>query len=163
MNATIMAPDLIKCDSPTLPRLLGTAVQGFSDSHAPFYFIAVTLNGVETSNSNIKFIYYVDPFIWQVHPHKGPLKGGTVSKLTGHLFDQEGSCNVTVRYGPIQQKITNVTNYTDSEIIITSPPATYPDSVVLSISLNGQQFINDLTLHYRDPENTFVYYQELLL
>lgn len=45
----------------------------------------------------------------------------------------------------------------------TSPNATIPDAVVVSIALNGQQFIHDKTLHFRDIENTFTYYQELLL
>ena len=65
-----------------------------------------------------------------------------------------------MRYGAIQQKIAN---YSDTEINITSPNATIPDAVVVSVALNGQQFIHDKTLHFRDKENTFTYYQELLL
>lgn len=42
----------------------------------------------------------------------------------------------------------------------TSPNATIPDAVVVSIALNGQQFIYDKTLHYRDVENTFTYIQD---
>lgn len=42
----------------------------------------------------------------------------------------------------------------------TSPNATIPDAVVVSIALNGQQFIYDKTLHYRDIENTFTYIQD---
>jgi hypothetical protein len=38
-----------------------------------------------------------------------------------------------------------------------------PDAVVVSVSLNGQQFINDKTLHLRDVENTFTYYQDILI
>jgi hypothetical protein len=29
------------------------------------------------------------------------------------------------------------------------------------VALNGQQFVRDKTLHYRDMENTFTYYQEM--
>lgn len=61
---------------------------------------------------------------------------------------------MTVRYGAIQQKVLNFTN---TEMNITAPNATIPDAVVVSVSLNGQQFINDKTLHYRDIENTFTY------
>jgi hypothetical protein len=38
-----------------------------------------------------------------------------------------------------------------------------PDAVVVSIALNGQQFISDKTLHFRDVENTYTYYQDLLI
>ena len=44
---------------------------------------------------------------------------------------------------------------------ITSPEAKVPVSVVVSVALNGQQFVNDKTLHYRDVENTFTYYQDV--
>jgi hypothetical protein len=43
---------------------------------------------------------------------------------------------------------------------VTSPNATIPDAVVVSIALNGQQFIDDRTLHFRDKENTFYYLQD---
>jgi len=67
---------------------------------------------------------------------------------------------VTVRYGQFQQKLLN---YTDTELVVYSPPAEVPDAVVVSVSLNGQQFINDKTLHFRDEENTFIYYQDLFI
>ena len=46
---------------------------------------------------------------------------------------------------------------------ITAPPAQVPDAVVVSVSLNGQQFIIDKTLHYRDIENTYIYYQDMFI
>lgn len=67
---------------------------------------------------------------------------------------------MTIRYGTFTQKITN---YTDNEMMIVSPPANVPDAVVISVALNGQQFIYDKTLHYRDIENTFTYYQDLFV
>jgi hypothetical protein len=33
----------------------------------------------------------------------------------------------------------------------------------VSVALNGQQFVKDKTLHYRDIENTFTYYQGMYL
>jgi hypothetical protein len=95
MNATIMSGEIIKCDSPPLPANLG-----YSDK-APFYYITITLNGQQTSETRVKFTYYVDPIIKSIHPNKGPLKGNTTSKLTGAMFNQDGVCNVTVRYGTI--------------------------------------------------------------
>jgi hypothetical protein len=75
---------------------------GFSDSGAPFYYVAITLNGKEKTEQLIKFTYYIDPQIRNITPNRGPLRGGTVSKIAGKGFNQEGVCNVTVRYGAIQ-------------------------------------------------------------
>ena len=47
-------------------------------------------------------MYYVDPLLKSIVPNKGPLSGGTISNLTGRGYAQEGICNMTVRYGPIQ-------------------------------------------------------------
>ena len=56
MNATIMEDDIIKCDSPPLPPSFG-----YADTGAPFFFVAITLNGREFTDAKIKFIYYIDP------------------------------------------------------------------------------------------------------
>ncbi len=88
------------------------------------------------------------------------MRGGTVSKIYGHGFAQDGVCNVTIRYGQYSQYIVN---YTDTEIIAVSPPAEVPDAVTVSIALNGQQFITDKTYHFRDIENTFTYHQDLFI
>jgi hypothetical protein len=44
-----------------------------------------------------------------------------------------------------------------------SPPAAKSGSVVISASGNGQQYVNDITLHFRDSENTFEYYQAFMV
>jgi hypothetical protein len=46
---------------------------------------------------------------------------------------------------------------------VISPQAFVPDAVTVAVSLNGQQFINDKTLHIRDIENTFTYLQKNFL
>lgn len=157
MNATIMDEHTIKCDSPMLDA---ENAQG-GDSKAPYYYVYVTLNGgKELSEQLVKFTYYWDNPVKSVWPNKGPLRGGTKSLVEGRGFKQEGACNVTVRYGAYQLKPDNGT-YNDTHITVKSPNATVPDSVVVSVALNGQQFVSDKTLHYRDLENTFTYYQEM--
>ena len=82
MNATIIGSELILCDSPPLPPGSG------SDSTAPFYYVSVTLNGgKEVANSTMKFIYYIDPVIKSITPNRGPLRGGTISRLVGSGFN----------------------------------------------------------------------------
>jgi hypothetical protein len=93
MNATIMDTDVILCDSPPLPPSFG-----FSEG-TPWYNISITLNGKEFHETKVKFTYYIDPVMKSVTPNIGPIKGGTVSKILGEGFAQEGVCNMTVRYG----------------------------------------------------------------
>lgn len=95
MNATILEEDIIKCDSP--PLEFGASWE----RGAPYYLIAITLNGKEIVNTTLKFIYYIDPVINSITPNKGPLSGGTHSVLKGKGFNQEGVCNMTARYGAI--------------------------------------------------------------
>ena len=135
MNATIMENDIIKCDTPPLPPSFGFSEAGA----APWFNVSVTLNGKELSETNstksIKFTYYIDPQMASITPNNGPMKGNTSSHILGSGFAQEGVCNVTVRYGTFQQKLVN---YTDTELVVFSPQAEVPDSVVVSVSLNGQ-------------------------
>lgn len=44
-----------------------------------------------------------------------------------------------------------------------SPPVGVPDAVVLMPSGNGQNYGFDNTLHFRDEENTFTYFQDVFL
>jgi hypothetical protein len=50
-----------------------------------------------------------------------------------------------------------------NHVKVLSPPAGRPGQVVVSISGNNQQFISDRTLHFRDHENTFEYYQPFVV
>jgi len=48
---------------------------------------------------------------------------------------------------------------TANSLQIEAPQVNVSGAVVVSVSGNGQQFVNDRTLHYRDSENTFEYSQ----
>lgn len=160
MNATILDNEYIKCDSPPLSESFTTVLEANNGS-APWYNISLTLNnGKEIAPTKSKFTYYVNPQIKGVTPNIGPMKGGTQVKILGEGFTQDGVCNLTVRYGPIHQK---VNANSDSDIDTIAPEADVPDAVTLSVALNGQQFISDKTLHFRDIENTYTYYQDLLI
>ena len=88
----------MKCDTPQLPE--GFSV--LSHGAAPWYNLSITINnGKEIVSSKLRFTYYIDPQMRAVNPAIGPLKGGTVSRILGEGFAQEGACNLTVRYGPI--------------------------------------------------------------
>ncbi len=47
-----------------------------------------------------------------------------------------------------------------NEMIVRAPPVDVADAVVVSIGMNGQQFIKDKSLNERNIENTFTYYDD---
>lgn len=51
----------------------------------------------------------------------------------------------------------------ENSVQIESPPVNVSGAVVVSISGNNQQFINDRTLHFRDKQNTFEYSQPFFI
>ena len=154
-----MDSETIKCDSPSLLNS-----QGYSKmtDHMLWYDVEITVDGGrERAGPAQRFNYYREPKILDISPNSGPMSGGTRVKVIGSGYNQEGACNKTLRFSVFETKPVNLVN--DSLAIVTSPPATNPDAVVVSIALNGQQFIKDLTIHYKDPENTFEYYPEPLV
>ena len=156
-NATVMESDLIKCDSPPFLNNLGYSaiVTG-----REFYYVKITINGGREIEGPVqRFHYYKDPIIQKIEPNRGPMRGGTVCKVTGLGFDQYGVCNKTARYSVFEKKPINETK-NDTIIFTESPPANVPDAVVYSVALNGQQFSKDKILHWRDFENTFYYYED---
>lgn len=53
--------------------------------------------------------------------------------------------------------------FNDTHMEVISPRVSVPDAVVLSPSGNAQNYGKDWTLHYRDLENTFTYYQDIFV
>jgi hypothetical protein len=83
MNATILDSETIKCDSPPLYESFTTSQNNGS---APWYNLSITLNGKEIAPTHSKFTYYVDPQLKDINPNLGPLRGGTVSRISGEGF-----------------------------------------------------------------------------
>lgn len=151
MNVTIVDEQTLYCSSPPLTR---------SESLMPAldmrHTVEVTLNGAETTENRIKFHYYPDPEILQVlDSNLGPVQGGTGSTLIGRGFKHENVCNLKIRYGALE---TTPEIVSGEKVKTVSPRVSVPDAVVLAPSGNGQNYGADLTLHYRDIENTFTYY-----
>lgn len=152
MNATVMEHDIIKCDS---PPAYGWYKK--SEGNEPRYYdLEITLDGILFGGPAKRFNYYKDPDITDITPNLGPVDGGTEITITGYGFSQPSICNLTVRFGNIYATPFKNTDY---EIKVKSPSVNVADSVVVAVGLNGQQFTKDKTLHFRDPENTFHYYE----
>lgn len=91
MNATIVTSGHIECDSPPLAK----------GAQNDWYYVALTLNNRDISNSTAKFFYYPEPYIEDISPNKGPVAGNTHSTLYGIGFAHKNICGLTVRYGGI--------------------------------------------------------------
>lgn len=145
-----MSEHAITCDSPPLETTTGDS----------WYNVAITLDGDYIANSSQIFKYYRQPQILSITPNRGPLEGGTESIIRGVGFKQPNICGLSLKY---EQVIMDFTLLNDTAIKVTSRANNLPGSLVVSLSGNNQQFINDITLHMRDIENTFTYYHAFLV
>ena len=68
---------------------------------------------------------------------------------------ETGACKITTRFATY---IARPLKVEDDYILVKSPKANYTGSVVVQVSLNGQQFEKDITFNYRDQQNPFYYY-----
>ena len=150
MNATVVDKTKLYCDSPPLESTTGDM----------FYNISITLDGDYISPASQNFVYYDEPVIESIDPWLGPLAGSTAVTIGGRGFTNAGICDLKVRFG---QHSLAPRDVTANKVTIDSPAAHVPGQVVVSISGNNQQFVDDRTLHFRDKENTFEYYQEFLI
>ena len=152
-NATVMDENTIKCDSPSVLN-----ADNINENNITFANLEISLNQEDFNGPEQKFYYYVSPYISSVSPIFGPIEGGTDVNITGGVFNQEGACNVTVRFATYQVK-PELDNIGSDLIKVKSPQANLTGSVVVQVALNGQQFEKDITINYRDKENTFYYYK----
>jgi len=150
MNATVFEPDQIKCSSPSVLN-----DHGINENNVKFYDVKITLNRKDLSGPAKRFSYYKEVTLKTVTPPGGPIEGGTNVQITGKGFRPECACNVTDRFGTMQIR---PLNFTENTVNVVAPNATIPDDVVVSHGINGQQYNPDINLNYRDPENTYTYY-----
>lgn len=155
MNATVMNENEIKCDSPSVLNY-----KGVNEKNIEFYDIEITLNGIDLSGPAQRFFYYKDTLTTKVDPYYGPVSGNTSVLVSGYNFNQTGACNPRVRFSTYEV-IPNTLN--DTHLIAFSPKVNFTGATTVQIALNGQQFDKDITLRFRDQENTFYYYKMPLI
>ncbi|MCP3686031.1 MAG: hypothetical protein GY861_25580 [bacterium] len=155
MNATVMNEHEIKCDSPSVLNY-----KGINEKNIKYYDVMITLNGVDFNGPAHKFYYYKDTIISKLDPFYGPISGNTTVDMTGFNFNQTGACNPVVRFSTyeVKPKIFNNTN-----LQVVSPKVNWTGATTVQLALNGQQFDKDITIRYRDFENTFWYYKNPLV
>ena len=149
-NATVINYNELKCDSPPLPTQPGSEEKSISS-----YEVTILVDETESGPAQT-FYYYKSPIISGISPIMGGVEGDTTVKIMGKGFDQPGACKVTTRFATY---IARPIKVEDDYILVKSPKANYTGSVVVQVSLNGQQFEKDITYNYRDQQNTFYYYK----
>ena len=150
-DVTIMNYNELKCDSPPLPTKPGSEEYSILE-----YNLTILVNEDDESGPAQTFYYYKSPVISSISPIMGGVEGDTTVKISGSGFDQPGACNITARFATYHARPILVE---DNFMIVKSPEANYTGSVVVQVSLNGQQFGDDITYNYRDQQNTFYYYK----
>ena len=150
-DATVMSYNELKCDSPPL------STQPESEENAiSSYELTILVDETEESGPSQTFYYYKPPVISGISPIMGGVEGDTTVKISGSGFNQPGACHIVTRFATYEAKPLKVE---DDYILVKSPRANYTGSVVVQVSLNGQQFGKDITYNYRDQQNTFYYYK----
>ena len=150
-DVTIISYNELKCYSPALPN-----IGGAEDIPISSYNLTLLVNKDDESGPAQKFYYYKSPVISSISPIMGGVEGDTTVKISGSGFDQSGACDITTRFATYHAKPLYVE---DKFMIVKSPKANYTGSVVVQVSLNGQQFEDDITVNFRDQQNTFYYYK----
>ena len=150
-NATVINYNELKCDSPPLPTSPGSEENAINS-----YELTILVGETEESGPAQTFYYYKHPIISGISPIMGGIEGDTTVKIMGSGFDQPGACKITTRFATY---IARPLKVEDDYILVKSPKANYTGSVVVQVSLNGQQFEKDITFNYRDQQNTFYYYK----
>lgn len=156
MNVTIIDSQTLFCSTPKLPTN-----ERSLPAERMFYNVSVTVDKLSThSLEKVNFGYYFDSELSSVENAVGPVTGGTVSTLHGKGFTHPNVCKPRVRYGALEVTPSSINA---TFITAVAPMVNLPGPVVLATSGNGQNYADDITLHYRDKENTFTYNQEVFV
>jgi hypothetical protein len=59
--------------------------------------VELTLNAQDYTDDATKYYYYKPPFLFDVQPSQGPVRGGTNVTVVGSNFNNTG--NITCRFG----------------------------------------------------------------
>lgn len=152
-NATVVDVNTLWCDSPPLDL-------GDSDTGDYFYNMSVSADGESFSVANTSFLYYDDPDIRQIQPINGPMNEANTVNIIGKSLNHPNMCNKKMRFGQI---VYDVQSATDTNVVVQTQPVAVPGSVVVTMSGNGQQYSDDITLHFRDRPNTYEFHQPILV
>ena len=113
------------------------------------------MDGEIWSLSNNTFYYYDDPDIKQINPSNGPMTETNTVNIMGKNLNHPNMCNKKMKFG---QTVYEISSSTDSNVVVNTQPVNVPGSVVVTMTGNGQQYSDDITLHFRDRANTYEYY-----
>ena len=120
--------------------------------------VQVTLDGgIRLSAGSAPFEYYNQPKVTEISPANGPIKGGTTVTLKGEGFGQDSAYRRVVRLGYLQVV---PEAHTDGTMTFIAPAVGVPNTAAVSVSLNGQQFTEQLAVHDPTKAVTYDYYRE---
>jgi hypothetical protein len=80
--------------------------------------------------------------------------------IIGKSLSHPNMCNMKIRFG---QQVYDPMSASESNVAVMTQPVSAPGSTVVTISGNGQQWSDDVTLHFRDRSNTYEFFQPFLI
>lgn len=114
--------------------------------------VEITLNAQDWTDDGTLYYYYKPPFLFDVQPRQGPLRGGTNVTVMGTNFNRTG--HITCRFG---HKEAPAELRSSSEIRCQAPAYLEPGTVELSISLLPGLYSSPVAyLYYESPVVTAV-------
>jgi hypothetical protein len=115
--------------------------------------VEITLNAQQRTDDGTLYFYYKPPFLFDVEPRQGPVRGGTVVTVMGTNFN--ATKNITCKFGHIE---VSAVMKSSSEIKCTSPKYLEPGTVELSVSLLPGLFSTPVSfLYYETPVVNEIY------
>jgi len=129
--AQFVSSSMVVCTSPqvSLPDLVALSLVDIVTN------ITITLNIFE---------YYLTPTLYGIYPSEGPLSGNFEVKVFGSLF--LNITNITCSFG---NNTVNALYFSDTIVTCVVPASSSAGSVLVKVSLNGQQpSVGDVYLTY---------------
>jgi hypothetical protein len=128
----VLSPELAQCVTPPLgdgPELSS---------------VSISLNGLDRIATGSFFRYVADPTLWSLSPLSGPAAGGTDVLVAGY-FSQ--GVTYRCRFGDFGVVLGQLISSTG--LVCTAPAAaTANGSVALGVSMNGNEWVGNLTFEY---------------
>ena len=128
-----------------VPATLMTDVAGsFLRCSTPMHLaglvtFGVSLNGRDVSETSLQFLYSAAPLLSQLWPSIGPVRGGTVVRMTSSSFIGRGFYWVSFQDSTSPAHIIHTQANHGATIDVTTP-ALFPGVAHIRVSGNGQQF-----------------------
>jgi len=101
--------------------------------------VEVSQNGADFTDNHLTFAYHGQVRLWSSQPRHGPEAGGTLLRIRGFGF--VSTPQLSCRFSLQTQAVSVPALWVSSELITCRAPPHNPGKMLLTVSLNGQDFM----------------------